>query len=133
MTPQDQEFLHDPENGVYGDCVRAVIASLLDLSIKDVPHFADTLQTDVYGFYDHIESFLEKQGKAIAWNAKPAYHLRKGQPQYHCISGPSPRGRGVYHCVVGQDCEIAFDPHPSRAGLAGDPAEWQHGFLLPLR
>ena len=132
MTPQDQEFLHAPEQGVQGDCTRAVIASLLDLPIQDVPHFADQTRTDVYEFYSHIETFLEQHGKLMKWNGIPAYHLRKGAPQYHYISGPSPRGGGVHHCVVGLDCQIAFDPHPSRAGLAGDPADWKHGFLVDL-
>lgn len=49
---------------------------------------------------------------------------------YHEISGPSPRGNGVYHAVVGRNGEVVHDPHPSRAGLAGDPATWEYCYLV---
>ena len=38
MTPVKQQFLHDPPTS-YGDCHRAALASLLDLTIDDVPNF----------------------------------------------------------------------------------------------
>ena len=41
MTPHKQLYLHDPENGVYGDCGRTVIACLLDMDPVLVPHFWD--------------------------------------------------------------------------------------------
>lgn len=49
---------------------------------------------------------------------------------YHIISGPSPRGNGVYHAVIGLNGQVHFDPHPSRAGLAGDPSEWTFDLLV---
>lgn len=131
MTPQDQEFLHDAETGVQGDCARAVIACLLGLPIKDVPHFADQKEIDAYGFYNHIETFLACHGKQMLWNVNPIFHRDKLE-SYHYISGPSPRGKGVHHCVVGLGEEVFFDPHPSRAGLAGDSEGWAHSFLLDL-
>lgn len=39
MKPVHCRVLHDPENGKYGDCLRACIASLLELDADDVPHF----------------------------------------------------------------------------------------------
>ena len=39
MTPQKQMFLHDPDNGVWGDCQRTAIACILDRDVEDVPHF----------------------------------------------------------------------------------------------
>jgi hypothetical protein len=39
MKPIDQEFMHDPEKGIIGDCFRACIASILELDINEVPHF----------------------------------------------------------------------------------------------
>lgn len=41
MTPVVCRVKHDPDNGSYGDCMRACIASLLDLDAEAVPHFAD--------------------------------------------------------------------------------------------
>lgn len=41
MIPLRQRNKHDPENGVYGDCHRAALASLLELPLDEVPHFCD--------------------------------------------------------------------------------------------
>ena len=41
MKPVKQLFHHDPANGVWGDCFRAVIASVLSLPVEAVPHFFD--------------------------------------------------------------------------------------------
>ncbi len=41
MIPLMQRNHHDPANGIYGDCHRAAIASLLELPMDDVPHFCD--------------------------------------------------------------------------------------------
>jgi hypothetical protein len=51
---------------------------------------------------------------------------------YHVISGPSPRIKGGHHAVVGCNGRVSFDPHPSRAGLAGDPSEWHFSMLVRL-
>lgn len=40
MTPVDQTILHDPQTGAIGNCMQAAIASLLDLPLDAVPHFA---------------------------------------------------------------------------------------------
>lgn len=128
MTPQDQEFLKT--DNFPGDCQRAVIASLLDLPISEVPHFLAESDRTAVGFYSLIDDFLEAHGYEMAWHATPTYHLRKGQDIYHQISGPSPRGNGTWHAVVGLNGEIVHDPHPSKAGLAGDSSEWRHSFLV---
>ena len=39
MTPEICTVKHDPANGTYGDCVRACVASILDLDSEAVPHF----------------------------------------------------------------------------------------------
>ena len=131
MTPITQEFLHDPDNGVYGDCQRAVIASLLNLPISEVPHFLADGEGDAVKFWEGLQKFLGKHG--YAWFTVPA---RSGGAffghdggVYHEISGPSPRGEFL-HAVIGLDGNVVFDPHPSRAGLCGDPSEWVHGYLV---
>lgn len=132
MKPADQEFLHKPEEGQYGDCQRAVIASLLDLPISEVPHFLQLAKGDPVEYWTGIQRFLATKG--FAWLTVPAksgaafYGSENGV--YHEISGPSPRGNGTQHAVVGLDGEIVFDPHPSRAGLTGDPSEWEHSYLV---
>lgn len=132
MKPIDQEFVNKPEIGQYGDCQRAVIASLLELPIQEVPHFLQEAEGDATLFWEGIQSFLGKRGLAyltIPARGGPAFYgLYDGV--FHEISGPSPRGNGVFHAVVGRDGEIVFDPHPSRAGLAGDSSEWEYSYLV---
>lgn len=131
MKPQDQRVMHDPENGQQGDCMRAVIASLLELDIEAVPHFAQ-MASGSLKFYGLIDCFLESQGYEMNWGRNPIYVLKEGLDIYHLISGVSPRDPNVYHCVVGLNGQVHFDPHPSRAGLAGDPKEWCHCFLTTI-
>ena len=133
MTPVKQEFIHDPENGVYGDCQRAVIASLLDLPIQDVPHFMQLTNDDPVDYWELLQKFL--RGKGYAYLAVPSksgatFFGAVDELIYHEISGPSPRGNGTFHAVVGCNGHIVFDPHPSNTGLAGDPAEWEHAYLV---
>jgi hypothetical protein len=132
VTPQTQEFIHAPDIGQHGDCQRAVIASLLDLPISSVPHFLQVADGDPTIYWETLQTFVRTHG--FAYLTMPA---RAGQAffgdegdVFHEISGPSPRGNGVRHAVVGCNGEIVFDPHPSRAGLAGDPATWEHAYLV---
>lgn len=132
MKPVDQEFLHDPDNGVRGDCQRAVIASLLELPIAEVPHFLEIAKDDSVLYYTLMQEFLAKRG--LAYLTVPA---RSGAAFYGCdydvyyeISGPSPRGNGVYHAVIGLNGKIVHDPHPSRSGLAGEYKDWSYSYLV---
>jgi len=125
MIPQDQEFLHDSEKGIQGDCARAVIASLLELPIAEVPHFMQ-LADEVHGFWNRLYDWLENRGYEFLPNVSLIYHWREGDPDlYHEMSGPSPRGNGTYHAIVGKNGKPFFDPHPSRAMLGGDPTQWR--------
>lgn len=40
MIPAMCRVKHDPENNQYGDCVRACIATVLEIDTEAVPHFA---------------------------------------------------------------------------------------------
>jgi len=128
MTPVDQEFLHLPEQGQQGDCMRAALASLLDLPIAEVPHFAQ-LDADGKGnFWLLVAEFCRRQGFAFVM-MRGAF-LWADDVIYHLISGPSPRNPGGTHAVVGQNGLVHFDPHPSRAGLDGEPSDWHHYLLV---
>lgn len=39
MIPTVCHVLHDPDAGTFGDCMRACVASILELDTGDVPHF----------------------------------------------------------------------------------------------
>lgn len=136
MIPVDQEFVDDRENGQFGDCQRAVIASLLELPLSEVPHFLQETGDNNLQFWTAIQTFLAKRGLLhVSFSKFDAafYTETYGTPAiYHEISGPSPRGKGLWHCVVGCNGKLVHDPHPSKAGLAGDPSEWEYGFFLQL-
>lgn len=131
MIPVDQEFLYDPESGQHGDCQRACIASLLRLPIAEVPHFLRAAGGDPETFWNLIFDFCEARGyEYLPHLPNFCPSMAAGMGGYHVIAGPSPRGGGILHAVVGLNGEIAFDPHPSRAGLAGERSDWRFDYLV---
>lgn len=131
MTPQTQLILHDPEKGTRGDCQRAVIASLLDLPITEVPHFNET--GDVETYWRTLQEFCNNHGYIfVEMKALQFFTWNSDLPIYHEIAGPSPRFPGQYHAVVGKNGKIFHDPHPDRTGLAGNPEDWTFSFLVRL-
>lgn len=131
MTPVDQSQFYQEEPRQYGDCVRAVLASLLDLPLSEVPHFLQDADGHAYEFYSAIEEFLGARGLEMDWQRSLVYYWRPGDADlFHFMSGPSPRGLGIGHAVIGLNGVPFFDPHPSRAMLAGDPAQWICSFLV---
>jgi len=127
MKPVDQEFLHLPNIGQQGDCLRACIAMVLELPIGVVPHFAQ-LHQESGPFWNAVYDWLEERGYSWRWLTSQNA-LQFGVDQCSIISGPSPRGNG-YHAVVGVGRIIIHDPHPSRAGLSGDSATWRVAYLV---
>jgi hypothetical protein len=113
----DQEFMHDPDNGVYGDCMRACIATLLSLPIQDVPHFLHDCDYDK--FDERVNEFLASRGLCLVDTLADATDF------YHLIYGYTVRG--TYHAVVGKNGNIVHDPHPSKAGLVD--GEWESRFF----
>jgi hypothetical protein len=81
VKPQDQEFIYVP--GVqYGDCMRACVASLLDLPIAEVPHFlrdADG-EPDVGSIHANIRKMKAELAQRTAGGDAVAFgrfHTRK--------------------------------------------------------
>lgn len=131
MKPQDQEFIHQPEKGIYGDCQRAVLASLLEMDMCQVPHFCAIAEDNSDVFWEEVQKFLNPLGYAyLTVPATQAHLWGLNTDLYHDISGPSPRDPTILHAVVGLGGKIVHDPHPTRAGLSGDPREWTYGFLV---
>ena len=109
--------------------MRAALASLLDLPINEVPHFLREEKNSAYDFWEGVTDFCLAQG--YVFMMLPAVNFKwASDAVYHAISGPSPRGNGIYHTVVGCNGKIVHDPHPSKSGLSGDPSEWTFEFLV---
>lgn len=134
MKPVDQQFTSKPEINQYGDCQRAVIASLLELPIDDVPHFLQDANGDADDYWLGIQAFLGKYGYAYLTADRQAIQHFYGHEGdiFHEISGPSPRGNGLFHAVVGCNGRIVFDPHHSRDGLAEPQDQWRHAYLVKI-
>jgi hypothetical protein len=99
-----QMILHGDPSGVPGNCLQAAVASLLNLPLDDVPHFI--LHDD---WLEQLAAFC------IAHGYRPIMRMPDVPVAYGMAWGPSERG--VRHAVVWVDGQIAWDPHPSRAGL----------------
>lgn len=61
MIPVHCRVRHDPDAGTYGDCVRACVASILELDAEKVPHFYhDNCDTEIAR--RRIDEFLDGRG-----------------------------------------------------------------------
>jgi hypothetical protein len=131
MRPVTQRI----EGWPYGSCVQAAYATLLGLPIDAVPRF-DPAATTLAGVEQHVREreWLASIGyDLLEISTDPSESLAPevlecipdGMP--HLMSGVSPRGFG--HRCVGIGGELAWDPHPSRAGLL---TVYSVGFLVPL-
>ena len=130
MKLQKQRNLHDPENGLWGDCDRASVASLLGKAIDDVPHFFDKLQEDDYvGIKTAFETrskWLKDNGVTeitivMKWEKDPESFIRYisednvGIP--FLLIGES--RNHMDHVVICKDGEIIHDPAIDNSGIIG--------------
>lgn len=107
-----QTILAGREDGVPGNCVQAVIATMLNEPIEAVPHFLLWLE------WNHV---------MVEWLAEKGYQLRcyftDVIPDERCIvAGMSPRG--VSHVCIAEHGQVVWDPHPSRDGLTKVDEVW---------
>ena len=123
MTPVKQLFRHDADAGVLGDCMRACIASVLDLSAEDVPHFVQpdgprTPEPDMREVWHHIDRFLASHGSGYAFFRSALSSpedlngvlnvIGEANPDRHwLLSGQSVLGN---HMVVCKGTQIVHDP-----------------------
>lgn len=101
MRPVDQTTygFHD------GNCFPACVASILETSIDQVPHF----QGVSLGFLQWLASL-----GLSATLYKSVNHVPRG---YSIAAGTSLRFAGRMHACVAYDGAVVHDPHPSREGL----------------
>lgn len=122
MKPVDQTRFS--EGDTKGNCFAAVVASILEIEISELPELATPSQV-----VDLCE-WLRPRG--LWWvdvDSSPIFAYTRFYG-YHEIGGIGTRG--VRHSVVGYKGEIIFDPHPSREGLLPDRAThpWTFGFFV---
>ncbi len=109
MIGVDQTTFFNPDDASSGNCTEACIATLLGLTIEQVPSFRHRYIT-ASEYWDLIDAFLLTQGKEMF--AVPDHKTIEG---IYMVSGPSVRDAS--HCVLYENGQLAWDPHPSRAGI----------------
>jgi hypothetical protein len=110
MIPVTQTIFHNDLEGRVGNCLQAVIASVTEKSLEEVPHFA-AMADDVW--FDNTCNFLNEHGFNIYdCEIEEVPHVKEN---YVLVVGKSPRG--VSHVVIYQNGQLVHDPHPSRAGI----------------
>lgn len=126
MKPVDQTIFVDPG----GNCMSACLASLLELTLADVPNFSPKAK-EPGAWHAAIQEWLETRGfealffpieagpvsrgeRIGTWTFEARSHVPKA---YYVLGGVTPRGGN--HSVVARGTEIVFDPDPCfREGLA---------------
>lgn len=132
MKPVICQVKHDPPN-THGDCVRACVASILELPAEEVQHFyADG---DPFNGQFQLQNWLAGRGKTAAIVAMPGHWtlLDVHEHMYEwyrdrdyilwCTSG------GGNHAVVGRNMEITHNPAWYRSPIDGP---MQEGFWLVM-
>jgi hypothetical protein len=114
MTPQRQTIFSDDEKGTKGNCFTACIASIMDLPINEVPHFASYGQDWFKVFWEFLKDKpFEMNG---TWSVQSMPNWKEefnGIDGYVIVGGESPRGVKGGHAVIYKNGEPFFDPHPS--------------------
>lgn len=107
---------HDPENGTYGDCLRACVATMLGLQADDVPHFAhDGAIADIVN--ERMREFLATRGLAPWWSHYDPDLSREELLETLSESGPGVAfllfgrtGDDGDHVIVCRDGKVVHDP-----------------------
>lgn len=122
MKPVDQSVA-DP---VWGNCLEACIASILEIPLADVPNIVGGNSDD---WFEDCARVMAPLGYSIAYMpndppVKPAgYHI--GVCDVHKVKGET-----IAHAVVALDGIAVHCPHSSRSGLRFPT--WYWILLVPL-
>lgn len=111
----DQMVFSDHENGIYGDCFRACVRSILGLrSPTALPHSLDEEGDWNPQFFEDLE---KKFSTEIRFKVYAQGRNFESLPRLVIAAGPTVRGTS--HAVVWDRLEnvMIHDPHPSRAGI----------------
>jgi len=112
-----------PTQRTGSDCFSACLSWLLKLPQDEVPDFTDREDPNSGKFYHNVGNFLRPRGlrmMMIEWRDMPAWIGGAV-----IARGTSPREKA--HSVLWDDDGMMHDPHPSRAGLIGEPT---HAMLI---
>lgn len=114
---------------VRGNCFAAAIASLMEVSITEVPNVEVLFDVDGVSWYGVMDAWIRANGHEIITNNNyKVFHnpaefnqdtrdalLSELSGKYYMASGMSPRG--VMHVCIYKEGVMVHDPHPTREGI----------------
>ena len=112
MKPIMQKNIHNPEKGIMGDCLRACICSLLEISDENIPNFAE--DTD---YPMQLINFLKSKGYRLKYSIEEPINI-----EYYMVWGLSPRNNK--HSVIYHNGKLVHDPHPMSGGVLPTQYVW---------
>lgn len=117
-----------------GNCFAAVIASMLELPITEVPNVEVFFQFDGMCWHEVMNEFLRLKGYELVTDSRfKCFHPElvdkcsasdieclvvtslELKDRYYFVSGLS--SRGVRHICIFKNGQMVHDPHPSNDGL----------------
>jgi hypothetical protein len=116
-----------------GNCFSAVIASLLEMPLEDVPNFCEGARPGASKWWDQFQAWLTMKGYSAIELVLSPLEWAPNEGQECWLVGSSPRGdcdHAVCATYVAGKYKMTHDPHPDGEGLKGDPRDV--GFLIPL-
>lgn len=121
FRPLKQKFRHKPEEGIYGDCHRAALASIFGYEVEQLPNFGHGMPS-TGEFNKRVDAWLDQIGIQqvhIPYNDDLAAVLRVTEwympGLYVLLGGHSKNGCG--HTVVVKDGVIVNDPSLDESGI----------------
>ncbi len=137
MRKVTQEFPdNDLENGIVGDCLRAAIASILDLPRESDPHYMQIHWPDGHKAMRAFDKFVAGHGYVLLTLPGPVFMdlFRENDVDcYHLIGGiASANGDTAPHACVGLNGKIVHDPNPMKPGLKGTIEDWTISLFVKL-
>lgn len=115
MTPVFQTIVSNPDESIHGNCFPACIASILELSIEEVPEF----QKMGDKWFPTLWDFLHTKGCDCHGTGRPekVETYEPGVNGYYVVNGGSPRGFKRGHSVVYYKGKLIHDPYHGGNGL----------------
>lgn len=117
MIKIKQTIFSDHDNNIYGNCLSACLASLLELGIEGVPIFVNG---DNFWF-ERLWNWLGERGLEL----EVSYISEEKdfeKDKYYIVCGLAERG--LYHSVIYYNGEMVHDPHFSNSGLLKQDRYW---------
>lgn len=109
MKPIYQKNIYD-DGVVIGDCLRASICSIMEISDEGVPNFVEDKN-----YPEQLYNFLYSKGYHINYEEGFKPEAVPKDVKYYMAWGDSPRG--LLHSVIYCDGKLVHDPHPEGGGV----------------